>query len=119
MKSLRAEPVTVVQETVPFRPATVDCGMENDNVNTSQHQQHNFEAEKIAVVALQGVRPEEENTSDHHHGEAGEHPRSYERECLRNGVSLHRSADKTKIEPDNRPNGQPQPKNVGAFDDRK
>src|SRR5262245_2130564 len=90
--------------------------MENDNVNTSQQQQHKFEAEKVAVVALQGVGPKKESTTDHHHGEASEHPRLYKRKCLRNGVSLHRSAHKTKIEPDDCPNGQPERKDVRAFD---
>ena len=93
--------------------------MENEDVYTGQQQQHNLQAEKIAVVALQGVRPEKQDTRDHHHGEAGEHPRFYEGKCLRNRVSLHRSAHKTEIEPNDGPDRQPEPEDVGTLDDRK
>ena len=93
--------------------------MENNNVYTGKQQQHKLQAEKIAVVALQGVRPEKEDTCDHHHCETGEHPRFYKGVRLRNRVSLHRSAHETKIKPDDCPDRQPKSQDVGALDDRK
>src|SRR6476659_7657116 len=92
--------------------------MENDDVYTGQNQQNEFQSEKIALVALQGVRPEKEYTRGHHHGKTGEHPGFYEGKCLRNGVSLHRSAHQPKIKPDDSAAGEPKSKDVGARDDR-
>ena len=82
-------PALAAWRLCPTRTLSVDCRVEQNDVDGAEHQQPQFDAEMRALVGIDGPRCEQQRTRDEHDHEPDAHPGPHLIEDVGHAVPAH------------------------------